>query len=74
MKPIENLVRKLPNNISFSVEVEDLIVGTSTAVVVLNGESEYKKEGEYKRFAGRTIIVLEFDEQGLIKEMRRYLD
>ncbi|MDA8020544.1 MAG: nuclear transport factor 2 family protein [Thermoanaerobaculia bacterium] len=73
-KPRENLKRKLPNNISFDIEIEDMIVGTSTAVVVLNEDSEYKKDGKYKHFVGRTILVLEFNEERLIQEMRRYLD
>ena len=73
-RPKENIIRKLPDNISFDVDIEDLIVGTSTSVVVLKEQSEYRKDGEYKRFAGRTILVLEFDSNQQIKEMRRYLD
>ena len=35
---------------------------------------EYYKNGKLKHFKGRNILVLEFNEQDLITQMRRYLD
>lgn len=66
--------RKAQSMKSLSFSVEDIVLGSQTAVFVLNEVSEYQKDGELKRFAGRTIMVLEFDDDGLIKHMRRYLD
>ena len=54
--------------------IEDVIIGTNTAVVVVNEDSKYYKKGKLKHFKGRNILVLEFNDQGLITQMRRYLD
>jgi TPP-dependent indolepyruvate ferredoxin oxidoreductase alpha subunit len=54
--------------------IEDIVLGTDTAVVVVNEDSKYYKKGKLKHFKGRNILVLEFNEQGLITQMRRYLD
>ncbi|WP_440056957.1 nuclear transport factor 2 family protein (plasmid) [Pseudoalteromonas sp. T1lg65] len=70
-KGIEN---KRSTMVSLSETVEDIILGTNTAVVVVNEDSKYYKKDKLKHFKGRTILVLEFNDQGLISQMRRYLD
>lgn len=59
---------------SLSFAVEDVVLGRQTAVFVLHETSEYLRDGELKQFTGRTIMLLEFDNDGLISHMRRYLD
>ena len=66
--------QKSQSMVSLSQEIEQLVIGTSVAVAVVNEDSRYYKDDELKRFQGRTIFVLIFDQSGLITEMRRYLD
>lgn len=66
--------RKAKTMISVKERIEDIVLGTSTAVVVVNEDSKYYKRDKLKHYLGRTILVLEFNEQGLISSMRRYID
>ena len=70
----KGIVNKAASMVSISENIESIILGTDTAIVVVNEDSKYYKKGELKYFKGRTILVLEFNQQGLISQMRRYLD
>lgn len=70
----KGIVKKAASMISMVETIESIVLGSSTAVVVVNEDSKYHKNGAVKHFKGRTILVLEFNEQGLISQMRRYLD
>ncbi|GAC21795.1 nuclear transport factor 2 family protein [Paraglaciecola arctica] len=70
----KGIVKKAASMISMSENIESIVLGSDTAVVVVNEDSKYHKNGAIKHFKGRTILVLEFNEQGLISQMRRYLD
>ena len=73
-----HLEKGIPNKaasmISMQQTIEHVLLGSNTAVVVVNEASEYIKDGEPKLFLGRTILVLEFDSSDSITHMRRYLD
>ncbi|MGJ8664172.1 MAG: nuclear transport factor 2 family protein [Marinicella sp.] len=71
---LKNKLKKVENMKSFQANIEDIILGTDTAVMVINEDSVYLKQGEIKNFKGRTIWVLEFDEHNKIHHVRRYLD
>ena len=73
----DTLRKGLKNNretmVSVVETIEDLILGSDTAVLVVNETSSYYRRGTLKNFTGRTILVLHFNDAGLIKVMRRYL-
>lgn len=73
-KQRKGMIKKAQKMISFSLDIESITVGSETAVVVVNEDSKYYKNEKLKHFKGRTIMVLEFNDKGLIKHMRRYLD
>jgi hypothetical protein len=73
-KKRQGIIKKASNMVSFSMEIESIILGSQSAVFVVNEDSKYYKDEKLKHFKGRTIMVLEFNEKGLIKHMRRYLD
>jgi hypothetical protein len=54
--------------------IENIIIGTDTAIVVVNEDSKYYKNDKLKHYKGRTIFVLEFNQQDLIMKMSRYMD
>ena len=60
--------------VSLSETVEDVILGSHTAVISVLADSKYYKDEQLKHFKGRNLLVLEFDEQGKISSLRRYLD
>lgn len=70
----KGIVNKGASMVSIVETIEDVILGTYTAVVVVNEESKYYKNNKLKHFKGRNILVLEFNDQGSITQMRRYLD
>ncbi|WP_133566460.1 nuclear transport factor 2 family protein [Marinicella litoralis] len=72
--PMKNMLKNVANKRSFKVNLSDVILGSDTAVMVLNEESVYLKNGQTKNFKGRTLWVLEFNEHDKIKHIRRYLD
>lgn len=57
-----------------SFQVESMSLGSAVAVVKYTEVSQYVKDDELIDFTGRTILVLEFNAEGLISHMRRYLD
>ena len=73
-KPRIGMLKKAQERTAFNIKVEDIILGSSTAVLVLTEDSKYTKNGKMKHFKGRTIFILEFNENGLIHHMRRYQD
>ncbi len=58
----ESFNKKFTNSISFKVTIERAIIGTSTALVVLNEVSEYKMQGKFEYLKGKTFYLLEFNE------------
>lgn len=54
--------------------IESVILGSTAAIAVIKENSSYYKNNKIKHFQGRTIFVLEFNEQGKIAHLRRYLD
>ncbi len=77
-KGTENLkngiISKGASMVSVEEVISDIVLGTDTAVVVVNEDSKYYKNERLKHFKGRTILVLEFDQDDLITNMRRYID
>lgn len=69
----KGLYSKRETMISVEESIEDMILGTDTAVIVVNENSSYYKREQIRNFKGRTILVLHFNDNGLVKEMRRYL-
>jgi len=70
----KGLLNKAKSSIHYKLEVESIIIGSSTAVVVYREDARYIKNEKIKDFKGRTIQILEFDEHAKIKLMRRYQD
>ena len=70
----DNLPDKARSSITYRIEVEDVTIGSRVAVVTFVEESRSRDGAEVVDFTGRTIMVLEFNETGLIQHMRRYLD
>ncbi|GLX78529.1 hypothetical protein tinsulaeT_18690 [Thalassotalea insulae] len=68
------IISKGTSMVSVVETIDNIIIGTDTAVVVVNEDSKYYKNKKLKHYKGRTILVLEFNEQGLITQMRRYMD
>ncbi len=58
----------------FSLDIESITMGTNVAIVEYLEASQYVRRDELVDFAGRTIMVVEFNDAGLIHHMRRYLD
>lgn len=70
----KGIVKKVASMVSMAKNIEGIVLGTHTAVVIVEEDSKYYKNGVLKHFKGRTILVLEFNNQDLISQMRRYLD
>ena len=70
----KGLINKGSSMVSVVESIENIIIGTDTAKVVVNEDSKYYKNNKLKHYKGRTIFVLEFNEQGLIVKMSRYMD
>ncbi|WP_100644707.1 hypothetical protein [Alteromonas facilis] len=43
------------------------------AAVILYEDSEYLKSGSLKQYRGKTVLFMEFNEQGRIKHIRRHV-
>jgi hypothetical protein len=70
----KGLINKGSSMVSVVEAIENIIIGTDTAIVVVNEDSKYYKNDKLKHYKGRTIFVLEFNEQDLIVKMSRYMD
>jgi hypothetical protein len=70
----KGIIRKSASMVSIVETIEDIILGNDTAVVAVLEDSKYYKNDKLKHFKGRNILVLEFNEQDLITQMRRYQD
>ena len=73
-KPRKNLKAYALRTVSWTETIESIILGSETAVVAVITDSKYYKNDKLKHFVGRTLWVLEFNEQGLINYIRRYQD
>lgn len=71
--------RNMPNKakalLSYERQILQVLVGSNVAVVVYREQSKEKKsDGEIRDYSGRTIMVLDVNDDGLITQMRRYQD
>lgn len=73
-RPRTGMVTKARQRTSFSIDIEQIVMGSSTAVVTFDEDTEYYKDGQLKHFQGRTILLLEFNDDDQIQHIRRYLD
>lgn len=71
----ENMPRKSKALISYEKQVSQIILGTNVAIIIYNEQTqENKRDGRVSNYKGRTIMVLDFDDNGLITQMKRYQD
>lgn len=72
--PRKTLPEKAKTSVAYKLEVGEMILGERTAV--LEYREIFRDRDGAKVVDGnlRTILVLEFSKDGLIKNMRRYLD
>jgi len=75
----EHFRKNMPNKakalISYEREVMQVVMGTQVAIVIYREEtSEKKADGRINDYRGRTIAVLDFNDEGLITTIRRYQD
>jgi len=70
----KNMPEMVKSIVNYKFEIEDIIIGRGTAIV---SYFEIFKENKGKNLVSknlRTIMVLEFNEDGLINHIRRYQD
>lgn len=67
------LPSKARDNLSFTVDIHDVVLGENIAVIDFTEQVSESVDGETQSTQVRTILVLEFNEDGLISHMRRYL-
>ena len=71
----KNMPNKAKALISYEKQISQVILGTNVAVVIYHEQSkEKKRDGRIKSYDGRTLMVIEFNDDGLITQMRRYQD
>ncbi|NQV72709.1 hypothetical protein HQ496_06275 [bacterium] len=71
----ENMPRKSEVLISYEKRIGQITMGTNVAIAIYHEKSSEKKaDGIIKDYEGRTIMVIDFDDQGLITAIRRYQD
>lgn len=70
----ENLPDKAARSISYQLVIESMQIGSNVAVVTFVEDSRSRRESDIVDFRGRTVLVLEFNNEGRITHMRRYLD
>lgn len=70
----KGIINKGKSMVSVKEVIDNIVLGSNTAVVVVNENSKYYKNDRLKHYKGRTILLLEFDQDDLITHMRRYMD
>jgi len=71
----ENMPRKAQALIEYERKISQVNVGTNVAIAIFHERSkERKQDGVVKDYDGRTIVVLDFNDEGLITQIRRYQD
>jgi acylphosphatase len=71
----ENMPKKSKALISYEMQVKQVIVGTNVAIIIFAVQAEEKKsDGRISNYNGGTVMVLDFDDDGLITQMKRYQD
>ncbi len=73
-KSRNGLQQKALDSISYELTIKTIIIGTDTAIIEFKEDAKYIKNGKPKHFLGRNIMLLEFNDDGLIQHIRRYLD
>lgn len=71
----ENMPKKAKALISYDREILQILMGTNVAVATFYETTEENKpNGSVNRYSGRTLMVIEFNNEGLITHLRRYQD
>lgn len=71
----KNMPIKAKALIEYDKQVMQVILGTNVAVIVYSEQTrETKRDGRVNSYSGRTIMVVDFNEDGLITTIRRYQD
>ena len=71
----KNMPNKARALLSYVRQVTQVTLGTEVAIVVFQEQSSEKRpDGAIRDYSGRTIMVLEFNKDGLITEIKRYQD
>ena len=65
---------KIKTAVSYAFEIGSLIIGKQTAVVAFKEHSVDKSGDKAVAYEGRTLLVIEFNQQGKIGHLRRYMD
>ena len=71
-RPRISMMTKAKERTSYQVNIEEIALGSSSAVLILFEDSNYYKDGKLKHFQATTLYLLEFNEQDLIQNMWRY--
>ncbi len=71
----KNMPRKAKALAFYDRRVRQVTLGTNVAIIVFDEHSKEKKsDGRIKEYRGRTILVVDFNDKGLVTQMRRYQD
>ena len=75
----EHFRKNMPNKakalLSYERQISQVIIGNKVAIAIYHEQTkEKKKDGKINSYNGKTIVVLDFDDDGLITQMKRYQD
>lgn len=71
----KNMPGKAKALITYERQISDIMMGTNVAIVTYHEQTkEEKSDGRISEYSGRTIMVIDFDDAGLVTSMRRYMD
>ncbi len=71
----KNMPIKAKSLLHYEREILDIMMGTNVAVVAYRENTkEQKSDGRVSEYSGRTIMVINFNDEGLVTVMRRYMD
>ena len=71
----KNMPEKAKALLSYDRQISQISMGTNVAVLIFHEQSrERKRDGEIRDYNGRTIMVIDFNDEGLITTLRRYQD
>lgn len=71
----KNMPIKAKALISYEKQISQIMLGTNVAIAIYHEQTkEKKRNGRISQYDGRSIIVIEFNDDDLITQMRRYQD
>ncbi len=71
----KNMPQKAAALLSYDCRISQIMMGTNVAVVAYHERTQEKKaDGAIRNYSGRTIMVIEFNDDGLVTQLRRYQD